>query len=93
MATGLWMIGLVLVTVLLNLLALRAAYRLGSVAMGGSALDEDSTTADADGTVACPECGVENELGYRYCRACVNELPGALAVEQSDGTPIGGLVR
>lgn len=30
-----------------------------------------------DEEVTCPTCGAENELGYRFCRNCIGELPGA----------------
>lgn len=36
----------------------------------------DRIDADAQ-AVTCPNCGTENELGYRFCRSCVEELPGA----------------
>lgn len=29
------------------------------------------------GPVDCPDCGAENDGGYRYCRGCAAELPGA----------------
>lgn len=45
---------------------------------------------DADaGRVVCPACEAVNALGYRFCRSCVRELPGA--VDRSRGT--GGPAR
>lgn len=35
-----------------------------------------SSEAAVDGVgLACPDCGAENEPGFRYCGACVAELP------------------
>lgn len=52
----------------------------------GVGADDDGAGADDDGaagaTVACPECGAENDPAFRYCRDCVAELPG--------GTPLTG---
>jgi len=38
-------------------------------------------------TVQCRECGATNETEYRYCRACVSELPAgvSLTTTGSDG--------
>lgn len=38
------------------------------------------TEADVDThveTVRCPDCETANERGYRFCRDCLAELPGA----------------
>lgn len=46
-----------------------------STSSTGSAGQADENAAvDGDG-VTCPRCGTENERGYRFCRACVAELP------------------
>lgn len=57
------------------------------------ARSRDAAVADSvdpvDGIVRCPDCGAENDLGYRYCRACVAELPGAARVARSASSPLG----
>ena len=35
--------------------------------------DEERTAADPDVTL-CPECGSENETGYKFCRECIGML-------------------
>lgn len=44
---------------------------------------------DASETVVCQGCGVANGAEYRFCRACVSELPGTgFALEPpSDANP------
>ena len=43
----------------------------------GSA-DGSAATIDADTeAIACTECGERNEAGYRFCRRCIEELPGS----------------
>lgn len=44
---------------------------------------------DASDTVVCQGCGVTNGAEYRFCRACVSELPGTgFALEPtSDANP------
>lgn len=57
-------------------------------------LADSVTTASTDKFLAtCPECGTENELGYRYCRSCVSELPGAVDFDSDSDVPIGRLIR
>ncbi|MEF8774403.1 MAG: hypothetical protein V5A23_06250 [Halobacteriales archaeon] len=46
------------------------------VETGGEADVRSRIDANAE-AVSCPGCGTENELGYRYCRACVGQLAGA----------------
>lgn len=50
--------------------------------------DREGTPSDASGDlVTCPDCGAENERGYRYCRSCVTELPGSNLPTSSSSTP------
>lgn len=53
------------------------------------AADRNSSSSTADGaTVACPDCGTENDQGYRYCRSCVAELPGPNLPITFSSTPL-----
>lgn len=36
----------------------------------------DGSSSGGGGPVDCPDCGAENDGGYRYCSACAAELPG-----------------
>lgn len=42
---------------------------------------------DADRTVHCQHCGVDNEAGYRFCRHCVGELNGGGIATNGDESP------
>lgn len=64
----------------LHLLTVYAVHRMRSRAAGGQ--DQAEMTERA---VRCPDCETVNERGYRFCRACVGELPGA------DGRGGGGV--
>lgn len=56
-----------------QLLVLAAAYWYGRKALKDR---DDRSRVRADGDhVVCPACGAENEVGYRYCRKCVETLP------------------
>ncbi|WP_049926548.1 DUF7577 domain-containing protein [Halopiger goleimassiliensis] len=46
-----------------------------------AAIDRES------GSVVCPDCGAENDLGYTYCRRCVGELPGGANHRRTGGSP------
>lgn len=68
--------------------------RTAGFASGPSPGAEAPEAVDPDaGVVLCHECGTENELGYRFCRSCVAELPGAVAVGRSGATPFGRVSR
>lgn len=91
-------IGLVLVTLVVDLAAVLVLVRLASRYRGRSRPSPGAGTAEArddaaagaaadtpDGsTVACPACGAANEPEYQYCRACVARLPGAASATRSD---------
>lgn len=40
-------------------------------------------------TVSCPDCGTANEQGYRFCRRCIAELPGAVPPTGPSRLPTG----
>jgi hypothetical protein len=96
-----WHLGLVVVALASNLLFVAALYLYGrrrapeypGDRVPGDA-DESPPGADptegGDAVVTCPDCATENERGYRYCRACVTELPAA---ERYDGRPDTPLQR
>lgn len=48
---------------------------------------------DGRDTVACPACDTENDADYRYCRACVAELPGGRVHERRGAPASGRLLR
>jgi len=94
------LVGLAVAAVAVNALSAYLAYRIarsvGSAVAGdarGAAREGSSGARDGDLTVECRECGTENEAGYRYCRECVTELPGAVAFERGSSGPAGRLVR
>ncbi|MFB6303454.1 MAG: zinc ribbon domain-containing protein [Haloferacaceae archaeon] len=54
----------------------------------------DAGPVDPDaGVVRCPDCGTANDLGYRFCRACVAELPGAVRAGRPASTTLGRASR
>lgn len=85
--------GLVILAVLIHAVISYRAYRLGREAAEGSlAANRDAETDGADhesGVVDCPDCDTANEVGYRYCRSCVAELPGAMEFDRSIGGGVG----
>lgn len=90
MPDGQWQTG-VLVGLTIGLIAVQAmlAYRMyrlrnrdAEPATGTVEDRSDVIDTEAD-IVECPECGSENELGYRYCRLCVTELPGTIDFDRA----------
>lgn len=63
----------------------------------GYQLVKDGTDAaagvEAHEQVVCPECETANEPVYRYCRACIAELPGGSVLTGDDNRPVGRLMR
>jgi hypothetical protein len=91
-----WRLGLVLAAVAANLLFVAALYAAGGrrwrpgVAPGDDHPHPDRSDAAA-GHVTCPDCGCDNESGYRYCRACVAELPAVAGFDGGADDPLGRL--
>lgn len=90
-----------LFTYLLLALALRLWGRSTATAAGVVGSD-DRDPEPTDGTrtnnrsgvsgiggeiVSCPDCGIENEAGYQFCRSCVSELPGSTLPSSMPSTP------
>lgn len=46
-----------------------------------------------EGVVQCPRCGTDNDLGYRFCRSCVGELPGAAGFQRAADGPTSQTMR
>lgn len=91
-----WQLGLVVGLVAVQTLLVYRAYRLrggDTVTALGTAGDDASSVDVEDGVVECPGCGTDNELGYRYCRSPVAELPASGGFERSEGSPFGRLTR
>jgi hypothetical protein len=84
---GEWLYPAVAVVTVVHLAMLVYAYRNRKRLRGGARDAVGEQGGDADGRVACPTCGVDNEAGYRYCRACVTELPGAVSFRGEGGPP------
>lgn len=71
-----------------NLLFVWFLYRaLPRATTAGGAEVKDVAEYIDDDTVECPACGKTNELGYRFCRNCVNELPVAASFENGPPSP------
>lgn len=95
MATDQWQL-LLAAMIVVHALLVYHVYLLQkkTTAVSSATTDTDIDSVDAaDVTVTCPDCGTENEAGYRYCRSCVAELPGTMGVEHTDTNPVSGFTR
>lgn len=92
----LWAYGYAAAFALVHGVVLYYLYR--STASTPSDADESSSSSpastrsrqDAESestTVVCEHCGTENDLEYRYCRNCVQELSGASGPGAGDRNP------
>jgi len=94
------LVGLALAAVAVNAPSAYLAYRLARAVEPGvveraraDGRGRSSGGQEDDVTVECLECGTENGLGYRYCRECVAELPGAVGFERTGSGAADRLVR
>lgn len=55
--------------------------------------DTDDRSEATTDRVVCAECQTANEAAYRYCQACVSELPGSTGFEWGHSGPLDGLTR
>jgi hypothetical protein len=52
--------------------------------------EKTGTDHDAgQGETVCRECGTTNDHGYRFCRACVAELPNGWTPADGPQSPLG----
>ncbi|WP_132056663.1 DUF7577 domain-containing protein [Halorussus amylolyticus] len=82
-----WIVLCVLLFTLLQLFVYRYLHGDGDGALTRSTLPngelatveefaefDDSRRSGDPSVVMCPQCGIENETGYTYCRNCVNPM-------------------
>lgn len=81
-----WWYGALFALLLLQLFAVYAGARRARRSTVGDR-DADGAVDETEGVVSCPTCGAENDLGYRFCRRCVDELPGSSPYRVSNGAP------
>lgn len=58
---------------------------LSRVREAAARADGAAEASDDEEVTRCAECGVANDPGYRFCRNCVAELPGATPAGTSPG--------
>ena len=90
-----WLLGFVVAFVILQFLAFLYLQHVRSRLSIGSEGEDDANPASdssraVDGTIACEECGAENEAEYRFCAHCVSELPGGTEVGRKSRSPASG---
>jgi hypothetical protein len=94
MITEQWQLGLLMGALVLHLLAIGLAYRQRGGSLEPSTGTPGRSVVDRDvEVIECPECDTENDLGYRYCRSCVSELPGPTPSDRAGNTPLGRFAR
>jgi hypothetical protein len=54
--------------------------------------DEQAVDTDSE-TLRCPNCETKNERGYRFCRSCLDELPGSRQFTKHSQGSYGRLMR
>lgn len=77
-----------------HLLTAALAYRLRPTAADARSTTVENPEEYVDGdSVVCPDCETENERGYRFCRACVAELPRPMAFTDGSTAPTAPGIR
>ncbi|WP_436934388.1 DUF7577 domain-containing protein [Halovenus marina] len=76
-----WVIGVLSVLLLVHIFVVTyALVKRGWLRFDGEySVRAQEASAPEDG-VRCPRCNTENDIEYRYCRNCVNELPAQLSL-------------
>lgn len=87
-----WLYGIGFVIGILYLVVLAWVHRCRRSTSSVGIEHPESVAAEppADGgAVICPDCGNENDDGYRFCRNCVAELPGGTVHLKHESMPTG----
>lgn len=84
-----WLYGVLIALIAVQLFAAYASVRTHRT--DGTALGDetDAVVDESAEVVSCPSCGAENDLGYRFCRQCVGELPVSSPYPTKSGAPRG----
>jgi hypothetical protein len=90
MTTGPWLYALLIVVVGAQLLTVAYVSRRMRFHENDASQTASAGRSAGSDEVVCPDCGAENEPGYRYCGRCVSELPGTAAVDRRPAPSIGG---
>jgi HAMP domain-containing protein len=90
-----WLLSLVIITALFDLVTTfwvtRRLRERATKTLAAEAPTDDIKSANGT-VVECPECGAPNEVGYRYCRECVSELPVAIDFDRTSDKSVGRIV-
>lgn len=96
MVASAWLLGLFLGVIAAHAIVIYHVYRIRKhdTTPRTTPLSNTTDLVDTDnGDIDCPHCGTTNKLGYRYCRACVSELPTAMDFDQGPDAPFGRITK
>jgi len=89
-----WQLGHLIGALAIHLLAIGLAHRHYNRRPGVPESGSRDALIDREaGVVGYPACATGDELGVRFCRSCVDELPVSMSYGGDRGSPLGRVVR